>query len=252
MVSQEIVNKIVEEVLRRLEARRKRALVIFTGAALGFQEAIPQLKQLAKEGWTLKVLLSNSAEYVLTPKLIKEQLGISEVLLEKDVKSLHDLYKDVSTYIIPTLTLNTAAKISLGIQDTLVTNLIAHGIMSGLTIVAAKDGCDLSNPVRKEIGLNKNPKAYEDTFIQHLNNIESYGIKLVDAKGLYDSLNHKPLKDAVTTKVGTYEFNNKVLTRNHIFEARKYGEVFYVPKGTIITSLAMDAAREVGLKLKEK
>jgi hypothetical protein len=249
----EALNWIVEEVIRRIEARSKKALVIFTGAAIGFQESISQLNALQAEGWNLRILLSNSAEYVLTPQLIKKQLNVEEVYLEREVKGLKPLYGDVGQLIIPTLTLNSAVKIALGIADTITTNVIAHGIMEGIPIIAARDGCDLKNPIRLQVGMDRTPTAYLATMETYLNTIESYGVRLVEASNLYSSITRKQTTISSETQKQTdssaYRITKKVLSRGDIAEARQMGNVLHVPATTIITPLARDAAKEFGMRI---
>ncbi|SCX75032.1 flavoprotein [Alkaliphilus peptidifermentans] len=254
MNAEEALSWIVEEVIRRLQSRRKRALVIFTGGAIGYKEAIPQVKSLIKDGWNLRILLSNSAEYVLTPQLVKDQLEVDEVIVESEVKGLRPLYGDVNYFIIPTLTLNSAVKIAIGIADTLVTNLVAHGIMEGISIIAAKDACDLKNSTRLNMGMNKTPAAYLSVMEEYLNRLEAYGIKLVDAEDLYkatiEEVNYS-YKNQHTGKA-TQEFTKKVLSRTDIIKAKEADAVLYVNPSTIVTSLAHDTAREIGVKILQK
>ncbi len=249
----EALNWIVEEVIRRVEARSKKALVIFTGAGIGFQDSISQLKALQVEGWNLRILLSNSAEYVLTPQLIREQLNVEEVYLEREVKGLEPLYGDVGQVIIPTLTLNSAVKIALGIADTITTNVIAHGIMEGIPIIAARDGCDLKNPIRLQVGMDRAPAAYLATMESYLNTLESYGIRLVEARNLYSNITKRETMIIPETQkqedFRDYKINKKVLSRGDIAEAKGMGNVLHVPVTTIITPLARDAAKEFGMRI---
>ena len=86
MSADALIDSIVEEVLRRLERRVKKATVVFTGGAGGFPEALEQVKLLLENGWSLKIVLSRSAEYVLTPQHIRKKLGIEEIYLESENK----------------------------------------------------------------------------------------------------------------------------------------------------------------------
>src|SRR5690606_18042406 len=123
-----------------------------------------------------------SASRVITPDIIKEELRVQTVYVESEIKEIpSSFYGSLSLLIIPTLTLNTAAKISVGIADNLATNLVSYSIMSGIPIIAAKDGCDLDHPIREQLGLNKAPKSYLENVGKHLHTLENYGINLVQA-----------------------------------------------------------------------
>jgi hypothetical protein len=253
--AEELLNSIVEEVLRRLQQKVKKATVLFTGGAYGFPDALEQLKLLQADDWDLNILLSNSAEYVLTPQLIKEHLGSAKVYVEKDVMELSPFYEGVSAFIVPTLTLNTAAKIALGIADNMATNLAAHMLMSGIPVIAAKDACDMQNPVRAQLGLDKAPQAYVDKMSEHLITLESYGVRLVEAKELYEAVQRNVFtfsnqpKAASTPVKQIYEFKKKVLTRNDIIEAKQKESNLRILQTTILSPLALETAKELGVKI---
>lgn len=250
------INSIVEEVLNRLESKMKKATVVFTGGAGGFTNALEQVRLLKEDGWELKVLLSNSAEYVLTPQYIKNKLEISELYLERDVKGLRQFYEGIGAFIIPTLTLNTAVKISLGIADSMTTNIASHIIMNGTPFIAARDACDLHDPIRKKIGLDKTPKAYLEKMDEHLHNLESYGIKLVKANDLFHTVkenvltfSNKPKATQAEEPMDVQYFQKKVLTRMDIIEAKQNKTNLKVSYSTILSPLALETAKEFGVKI---
>lgn len=262
MNAEAAMNSIVEEVLRRLRSKMKKALVVFTGGAIGFPEALAQLKLLQENGWEFKVLLSNSAEYVLAPQLIKEKLELDKVYLEREVKGLQSFYRGINLMIIPTLTLNSAVKIALGVADTLTTNIVSHVIMEGIPILAAKDACDLHNPTRLRLGMDKTPQAYLDKMDGYLSTLEAYGINLVEAKDLFQAAEqqllcifsqqtHKgqPKPRQESQKQQPMVFRKKVLSRLDVIEAKRSGTSLHVPCTTIVTPLALDAAKEFGVTI---
>lgn len=257
MNAEAVMNSIVEEVLRRLQARMKKALVVFTGGSIGFQDALLQLKRLQEEEWDFKVLLSNSAEYVLTPQVIKEKLSLDNVYLEREVKGLQSFYRGANLLMFPTLTLNTAVKLAVGIADTLATNIAGHMLMEGIPIIAAKDACDLHHPTRLKLGMDKTPKAYLDKMDQHLLVLESYGIQLVEAKDLYQAAQSTCIFSQ-EKKQGYPEpdqphqettFPKKVLSRLDVIEAKRLGQILRLPETSIVTPLALEAAKEFGVTI---
>ncbi len=256
MSADALIDSIVEEVLRRLERRVKKATVVFTGGAGGFPEALEQVKLLLENGWNLKIVLSRSAEYVLTPQHIRKKLGIEEIYLESENKGLRQFYEGISVLVIPTLTFNTAAKISLGICDSLTTNLASHVIMTGIPIVAASDACDLRAPVRKELGMDKAPEAYYEMADAHLENLKRYGITLVEAKKLFQAVEEKVFavagkeKGTAADKPATVQFfKKKVLTRADIVQAKHNGTNLQISHTTILSPLALETAEELGVKI---
>lgn len=82
MDTEGLMEKIVEKVIETLK-REKQALVVFTGGAIGFNESVHQLNKLQTNGWTLKVVLSKSAEHIFTADLIQKIVIKSGLLREE-------------------------------------------------------------------------------------------------------------------------------------------------------------------------
>ena len=254
-IPKELIDRIVEEVFIRLRDKMKKATVLFTGGAYGFQESIVQIRHLLEDGWDLKVLLTKSAEHVLTAELIQKELGgLSSVYVERDVKGLKPYYDGISVLIIPTLTLNTAVKISLGLADNMATNLVSHAIMKGIPIIAAKNGCDLLHPIREEMKLHRAPASYKERMDGCLQTLESYGIKLIETGSLYKAVRKQVIsvvknekKQAVT--VPGKIFNKRVLTRIDIIDANQKAVNLHIPASTIVSPLAAETAKELGVEI---
>ena len=68
-----LIQKIVDEVVRRIKNQPKKAVVFFTGATIGFKDSMDSLLKLQKDGWQLKVVLSDDGMKVLDPVAIQWQ-----------------------------------------------------------------------------------------------------------------------------------------------------------------------------------
>lgn len=249
-----IIREVVHEVLDRLEKLPKKALVIFTGDFIGFDESVKALNQLKKDGWTLKVLLSQRAERVLTKELIKNALGSEKVEIygESAAKEISYYYADIDKVIFPVLTMNTAVKIALGIADNLVTNVIAHCLMKNIPIMAAQNACDPLDKERIGMGMGKGPVQYINNMKNYLRALEDYGIKLVSAKELYNvavgkmqqTTNQKsnPMKTQIV-------YQKRVLTRADVVAAFHINRNLILSTQTIITDAAKDTAKNLGVKI---
>lgn len=242
----ELIGNIVNEVTRRLENSKKKALVIFTGGNISLDEVIRQINRLIEDKWSLKFFLSRNAEKVITPKLIKEKLKINHLYLESDIEDEKTLLEDVEYLIIPILSMNSAAKIALGIADTVVSHLTASAIMKGISIVAVKDACDPNNPLRASKGYNKIPPAYEKRIMGYLNNLIEYNIKLVESGSLYDCVTGLKTEN----RQAGLQVSKKLVSREDIINAKHNGvKTICICKNTIVTMLAMDTARELGVEV---
>jgi len=248
VITEEMIRVIVDRVLSRLEEREQQALVLFTGGALGFNESLDQLVQLQENGWNFKVVLSKGAENMMKEDLIKEKLSLKKVYLESENDGLYSLYQDSSILIIPTLTMNTAAKISLGIADNLATNLASRFIMEGLPIFAAIDACNPEHPYRIARGKAAIPESYSNMFRTYLSRLQDFGMRLVQAKELQQAVvqsSHElPEADSQPKRA-----RKKVITRAEVMEAKENGSMLEVFADSIITALAEETAAIEGVKI---
>ena len=148
--------------------------------------------------------------------------------------------------------MNTAAKIAVGISDNAVTNIVSHCLRTNIPVIAAKNGCCPLDKERTNLGLAKGNKFYTNLFINHLETLESYGLKLVKADNLYSAVSGnttKKIKHPASDKKNCIVHNRKLLTNSDVLAAFHDNKDINLPTGTIITPAAKDTARAMGVKL---
>ncbi|MCW3157263.1 flavoprotein [Micropruina sonneratiae] len=159
---------VVEALAELLVPPPRRALVLFAGGLLGFEDAVASLRRLQATGCQLDYRLTPSAERVLDQDLIAG-IGMREV--SRRMVEEHDLL------IVPTLTANLAAKVAHGVTDCLGSNLFSEFIMSNKLVIAARnavcpDGAD------KISWFPNMPPAYADLLRGNLATMASFGVRL--------------------------------------------------------------------------
>lgn len=251
----QMIQLIVEEVLKKIQHAPKKAIVAFTGGDIGFEKSISQLNKLKENGWDLKIVLSSSVERILDIEKIRECFGTNNIFIDGEVLDIKELYEHMDTLIIPTLTINSAAKISTGIADTLPTQLAARCIMNGTPVIAVKDACDLNNTSRAKLGYNRFPNTYFEMIKGHIDRIESYGVKLIDIENLYNyamNINKASINNENELKERAYDseciLNKKIISREDIVINSMKNKII-IPQNAIITSLAKDVALEKGVEI---
>ena len=274
LIQNALIEYIVNKVIEKLEQRQKTALVLFTGASIGFRQAIESLNKLQQNGWQFKVVISKAAEEVLTEDLIKKSLNIENVIKEDDKPDIKELLDQNNLIIIPSLTINTASKIANCISDTLITNIVSKAMMSGKKIIASLNACCIENEERKSIYGDNVSLAYKNKLKNNLETIKSYEIELTTSENLFykvekyskKNLNTNNLvinnqsKDNKKTidlkqpqdKNSLYiKLDKKVISRADVYENRGYNYIF-VDKGSLITDLAKEEAKKLNLKIKQE
>jgi hypothetical protein len=175
MTEAELRAIILEAILELMTPAPRRALVLFTGGLLGFDDAVDELKLLAAAGVQLDYLQTPSAVRVLDQAKI-QSLGMREV--SKRMVEEHDML------LAPTLTSNIAAKVAHGVADCLASNLFSEFIMSNRLVVASRSAiCPDDAPKRS--WFPQMPPGYADLLRANLAALDSFGVRLADSRFLY-------------------------------------------------------------------
>lgn len=235
-----IVDYISDQVILRYMDACKKATVLFTGALIGYGDAVASLKELKNDGWSLTAVLSKAASEVLTEERIKNDIGPDVIYVEGAPVDGRKIIDDNALVIIPTLTINTAAKIANCISDNLITNMISRAMSLGKPIIAAIDGCCPDNEIRAKIGF-KVTEAYKARMRRNLEDIQSYGITLTVDKNLYNKVDRVfgssfdfpvPKADVKMSVMDTAKGNAKAV--------KAQAELVVKPAEQTVTSLKLD------------
>lgn len=264
-----LIQKIVDEVVRRIKNQPKKALVFFTGATIGYKDSMEALVKLQKDGWQLKVVLSDDGMKVLNPAVIQKELNLDVIYHSGNIKSQKELYGSADMLVIGTMSVNTAAKLALGITDTVLLSLINHGFMAGVPVVAAKNACNPDDSQRASLGMGKSSPKYRQMLINNMDTLQEFGMQLVNGEDLYATcVNKTPTvsKDSVavniavpdkkepavsplmSVKSGECVLDKKVISRSDILKIRG-AEVVKIPAGSIVTEYAIEAINTFGLQI---
>lgn len=263
LINRESIEKIVEDVLieqivlkvtEKLMKYNKNALILFTGASIGFMQSIKSLRQLMGDGWKLTVVMSKGAESVLGSLLIKDLLSLKNVYTEDsgiDVKSLVDSHSFV---VIPSMTMNTASKIANCISDNLVTNIALYSMKSGKSIIASLDACCPDNPERNAMDFHVT-EDYKSKLRNNLDILRSYGISLTTSERLYIKVNNALMKSYAIYKknidlpksVQSDLMKERIISRGCVLSNRGFSEI-RIRRDALITDLAKDEATKLNIK----
>ena len=184
-----IVEYISDQVILRYAQACKKATVLFSGALIGYKDAVTSLNELKKDGWTLTAVLSKAAGEVITEERIKNDIDPDAIYVEGAPVNGRQIVDDSQFVIIPSLTINTAAKVANCISDNLLTNMISRAMATGKPIVAAIDGCCCpDNKVREQLGF-KVTEAYKAKMRHNLEDMLAYGITLTTDYSLCSKVN---------------------------------------------------------------
>ncbi|NHB84671.1 flavoprotein domain protein [Tessaracoccus sp. HDW20] len=229
----EIVAQALASEARAPESQRPNALVLFTGALLGFEASLESLGR-AKSTVNLDWIQTDSASRIL------DQAAIERVGMTKASTSLvvsHDLL------IVPTMTVNMIAKVVHGIGDCLASNVLSEFIMSGKPVVVATNAA-CPDSADKRGWFPAMPEGYAAMLRENLTRLASFGVKLSAAERL---------DRAVARLVGAsheaaVDCGERVISASTVAGMRPDSTV-RIARAAIITDLALEAAASAHITL---
>ena len=255
------VAEIINRIAKRLGATGARGelLVVFSGATVGLTAAINQVRRLILDGYRIRTVFSDNAQNLIGFWIDDQLLGFPFVR-KLSGPDWYSALNETRAVVVPALSLNTAAKVSSLIGDTLPTTLMLHALAASKPLIVAVNGTNPDN--RHWGGSDPGPTpAFRRAALLRLKTLEDYGCRLTDVNRLHAEVKRvlfasEPRPPALAQTGAPIETANRVLdvgqrivTAAHICQARDRGMALRLVKGAIVTPLAQDMAMSAGVKL---
>lgn len=275
MIDERFVDKIVARVLALLngepiDSSPRRVMMLFSGASTGFVVGTEAIRRLVDSGHNLTVLLTPSAVQIITEAKIR-QAGATEIILPGTWVNAPGLVKQSELVLVPTLSMNLAARLALGLMDSLISTLVIGSLLAGKPVVAVQDGADPNGNAGLVFGAGgKAAPALRAKLAGHLNTLTSYGIELVNEEDFLMTVERRLLTGAVVqpsngSRKPQSGFGRSSGARagetvpggngqtNFVTEAELLtcppGSVLRLASGSRLTPLAHDTAKRLNLQL---
>lgn len=233
-------------------------LVIFTGTDYGLNEAITELVQAKNSyGFSYDVGFSFSGAGVIGENGMQEidrRLKPRKTFTEFDQLKFERALDGVDGIIMPMATQDTISKLAFGIQDSFISTLLWQAIWRGMTVLVDFQSVRTFRGTETKV-------AFQAEIIQdHIERVKRLGVKeLVTGDYITRMLNGfknanievEPAEGenvVVEQKIKNNEFP-KILTSKDLLELAGNAASITVPDGTIVTPLAIDTAKEKGIKV---
>ncbi|WP_406243781.1 flavoprotein [Tissierella carlieri] len=260
-----ITSKVLEDISKRLqgesiiekekEDKTLKALIVLNGSNIDLSEKIENIKKLKNRGIKVSLAFSFMAERLLDTQRIINTLQPLEIYKEEDIIKLKDISKKYSIIIGPNITMNTLSKISLGMIDTFIPNLIWTFLYQGKKVYLD------FNQVKKYLGEETKNKEILNITDRYIDTIKKMGAIEIDDKNILENIikdyrdlqieSQTNLNKVPQTKEEEIPQAKTVITEKDIISMSSNNKLI-LPKGTIITPLAKDKAREKNIKIEIK
>lgn len=246
-MKRKITSNVLEDISKRLGGESlndDRALIVFTGSNIGLDKRLEDIKALKYMGMKMSVAFSFMADKLLDTNKIINLLSPYNVYKEEDIFKLQSISRAYPLIIGPNITINTLSKVSLGLIDSFIPNLIWTGLYLG-----GKVYLDFTS-VREYLGEETQNKEIQKILQSYIDNVIKMGV--IEIK-----------QDNYHQIIGTGEINSKTIDNKNIIQDKKVitesdilnlnpNNKLLLPKGSIITPLAKDKAREKNIQIEIK
>ncbi|BEP27954.1 flavoprotein [Helicovermis profundi] len=222
----------------------KRVTVILTGSDTGVDDALKKFKFLKEKGFYITAVLSKAAENIITKERIEKEFIPNRIIKGDNYEGLKNLVLNTDYCILPNLTQNSLSKVSLGIQDDLVSILLWQYLVSNIKTIINTDAI-----FHGWFPIDENKKM-KQVMENHLKNIEDFGAIFVNNQDFLDFIDIEYEENDNIINTSKKEIKeSKLITEAAIRDLDRNTREIIITKGTIITPLAKDLASTRKIKI---
>ncbi|WFA07838.1 hypothetical protein [Tissierella sp. Yu-01] len=238
MVKSNVTNNVLESISKKLisnslSSDSARALVLINGSNIDISEQIKFIQNL-KKNYDVSLGFSFMAERLVDTKRIIELIKPIRIYKEEDIFNLKSIIEEHSILVAPNITVNTLSKVSLGMIDGFVPNLIWSCLYFGKEVYIGFES------VRNYMGVQSKSKEISNMIEDHIDNVIKMGALEI---GTIEIRNTRKSIDLYESK------DKQLITERDIVNLDKGQKVLILNKGTLITPLAKDKAKELGINI---
>lgn len=251
-MKRKITSNVLEDVARRIRGEgnlkgKKRALVVLNGSNVELDKKIQLIRDMKTQGVQISLAFSFMAEKLLDKKQIINSLCPMEIYGEEDVFRLKDISMEYDFIIAPNITVNTLSKVSLGMIDSFISTLIWTFLYKGKKVYID------FNSVRKYLGEEAKNNTMSTLIENNISTIKEMGAIEIDGYSYVEKIGQlsngeiNSNTDHLQTSTNMETNNKKVITERDILNLSTKN--LRLSKGTIVTPLARDRAREMNISI---
>lgn len=258
-MEQALIDEIVARVVTMVRAKmlagvpKKRVLMLFSGASTGYVVGMDTIRMLTQADHDLTVFMTASAIHVVGEENVLKA-GAKEVISPKQWVDTPGLVRETDMMLVPTLSMNTAARLALGLMDSLFSTLVLGALLADKPVVAICDGADpYGNGGLIFSDEFVGSPALRAKMVQNLSTLIDYGVHLVPEEGFVPQvmrLMQAEISAAPETPASPVAriSGSSILTESDLFRYPA-GTTLTLPAGTRLTPLAQDHAQKQNLTL---
>lgn len=223
-----------------------KALVLFNGASKDIFNHLGYLENLKKNGIEISLGFSYMSEKILDTNKIINKLKPREVFKEEDIFKLNSIINEYSIVIGPNITINTLSKVSLGMIDSFVPNIIWTFLYNGKKVYLN------FNSVRNYLGVKSQSSEISNIIEKHISTIIKMGAIEITEDTIFDKIKPNIVSSKIIAPSKDVDLKKDLITEKDISLLNKNQNKLVLKMGTVVTPLAKDKARELGISIEIK
>ncbi|HWR39148.1 MAG TPA: flavoprotein [Patescibacteria group bacterium] len=265
MDTEQLVQLITSRVLEQLQGNAVKAsadsvkpkiLALFTGGTIGLIEGMAAVRELSATA-DISAVMSAAAETVIGVQRLRDSLGAQCPIITGKDPFPGKILRAADLVLVPVMTLNTAGKIALTLTDSLPSLLIIEALLMGKPVIAARNAADPHDIWRRELGMGHGNPALNQALQSHLQKLEGFGVTLTDVRQLTQAVVKQNGSRPLPAATGSFaaapvkeKTARRFLSAEDVKSVALAGQkTMHLEKGTMVTPLAWDIAREYGVEL---
>ena len=256
---EKLIEEITNEVIRYLEEEERigvslssddSSLIIpLSYGFITWKESSQKIRELMAKERFPSLLIGETKE----KDVIEKEWGKDTVRLypEDSFPTVsHELLRKTSLVLVPLFSTYSLARVSLFTPVTLQERIILDALQTGVKVIIARDEFCYSCPSRKSLGYDKASPSFNKKIKDYGQELSSYGVRFIELKDLISTVKFEmePEEEPLIRPAGG---KREVITNEDIILFASSGNKFMkVSPGAIITPLARDTAKEMGVEMK--
>jgi len=264
--------------LEASDLKDRKITVLLLGSDISMDNAFSSLVKLRESGYLLTVVMSKAAEHLVGKERVEETLQPYRLITGDIFEGVQGLVKGTDVVIVPNLTQNTIAKVAVGIQDDFPSMLLWQFLLQNVRVIINTDS------IRHAwFSIEGNPKM-KKVMESHIKTLADYGAAMIEHHDYDTVLMRDPLmslrysrageqrqrpesqhqkaarsaaapQTAGKTQVSGNPSSNgtpRVIAESWLRALPASCRQVVLEKGMIITPLAKDLAKSMGVEIVDK
>lgn len=242
MTTNKITSNIMDNISQRLRTQgfsngAGKALVLINGSNTDILRRHDLFQSLKRRGFEVSLGFSFMAERLMDSQKLISSVKPARVYREEDISSLKDILREYSIVLAPNISINTLSKVSAGMIDSFVPNVLWSFLYFGKKVYIDFDS------VSSFMGEKTDNEEIKRQIEEHIKTIKKMGAVELSELDDVSKIKKDDIK-ATSTR--------SLITEKDISNLEKTERVLVVNKNTLITPLAWDKARELGIKIEKQ